>query len=84
MPTPPPEPAPAPAPVPMMAAPMRPATVPGSDGTRLSALQPSSSKVFNWTHRNHADKLAEQDKKAREASFFVGHVSSVTSLGLAL
>ena len=24
-------------------------------------------KVFNWTHRNHAEHIAEQDRKAREA-----------------
>ena len=92
-PAPPPEPASAPmpaaAPAPMMAAPMRPATVPldawdvsesypqgtAADdlklerrGSSLSACaQEPIGEVFNWTHRNHADKIAEQDRKAREA-----------------
>jgi hypothetical protein len=26
-----------------------------------------SHQVFNWTHRNQAQHIAEQDRKAREA-----------------
>ena len=33
----------------------------------LKSSTSSAAEVFNWTHRNQAQHIAEQDRKAREA-----------------
>ncbi|CAE7762472.1 MDN1 [Symbiodinium sp. CCMP2456] len=57
-----PEPVSAPAPPPEPASAPMPAAAPAP----MMAAPMRPATVFNWTHRNHADKLAEQDRKARE------------------